>query len=248
MDKDNGFGEFFGSPFAKEYTDSLETAIRRSVSGICMTGDELRRLAEKKGTKRDVGYIDTIMELCCDLIRTSEMSQALVREDLPDESLKVVPMDYFIRDFAESCKKASKGSAVVKVKKSADVEVRTDRDSLRYLLLSFIRRWTVGGEGGKNAFEIVSEKKNETLNITLTALGTFVDGAHMGQPDVFETYYGEICKKLAKRIGASAELSDNALTVEIKLPEAGSGAVIEALSIEFERGFFDPFNIMLSNM
>ena len=75
-----------------------------------------------------------------------------------------------------------------------------------------------------------------------------MDEALVGQPDVFDSYYREVCMGFAERIGASAKLSDSELTVEIPLPDGKIGALTEAPSADRERDLFDPFSIMLGNM
>lgn len=75
-----------------------------------------------------------------------------------------------------------------------------------------------------------------------------MDESHVGQTDIFDSRYREVCMGFAKRIGACAELSDNALTVGIPLSDGNSRAVAEAASAEPERDSFDPFGVMLGNM
>ena len=248
MDNNKDFGEFFGSPFAAELISSTENVIRRSVSGIAAACETLSESAEKKHSKQDKQLIDGIMEMCCDLMRSAQLSKALTAEKLTDEDMSTIRVDAFLRDFAESCKEASKGRCTVTVGETSASYIRTDREALRFLLLSFVRRLTACGEGGKNAFEVSCGEKLKTLNISVRALGTFVDESHVGQTDIFDSRYREVCMGFAERIGACAELSDNALTVGIPLSDGNSRAVAEAASAEPERDSFDPFGVMLGNM
>lgn len=248
MDKENGFGNFFDDPFALEFINCTDNVIRRSVTGISASCEVLRESAEKKGGKQDKQLIDGIMQMCCDLMRSAELSKALAAEKLTDEDMSTVRTDVFLRDFAAGCEEASNGRCTVKVGATSVSYIRTDRELLRFLLLSFVRRLTAGCDGGKNAFEVSCGEKLKTLNISVRALRTFVDEARSGQPDIFDSHYREVCMGFAKRLGASAELSDNELTVEIPLPDGGSSALTEAPTAEPERDFFDPFSIMLGNM
>ncbi len=235
MDKNNDFGEFFGSPFAAELISSTENVIRRSVSGIAASCESLRESAGKKRSKQDIQLINGIMEMCCDLMRSAQLSKALTAEKLTDDDMCTVRADAFLMDFAAGCEEASRGRCTVTVGETSLSYIRTDREVLRFLLLSFVRRLTAGGEGGKNAFEVSCGEKLKTLNISVRALGTFVDEAHVGQTDIFDSRYREVCMGFAERIGACAELSDNVLTVEIPLSDGNSRAVAEAASAEPER-------------
>ena len=192
--------------------------------------------------------IDGIMAVCCDLMRGAQLGRALTAERLTDEDMCTVRADIFLRDFAAGCEAASRGRCTVKVGAVCPSYIRTDRETLRFLLLSFVRRLTSGGEDGKNAFEVSCEERLKTLNISVRALGTFVDEAHVGQTDIFDSHYGEVCMGFAERIGACAELTDDMLTVGIPLSDGNSSAVAEAVSPEPGRDRFDPFGVMLGNM
>ena len=248
MDDKKDFAEFFGSAFASELIDSTENLIRRSVSGIAASCESLRESAEKKRSKQDIMLIDGIMAVCCDLMRGAQLGRALTAERLTDEDMCTVRADIFLRDFAAGCEAASRGRCTVKVGAVCPSYIRTDRETLRFLLLSFVRRLTSGGEDGKNAFEVSCEERLKTLNISVRALGTFVDEAHVGQTDIFDSHYGEVCMGFAERIGACAELTDDMLTVGIPLSDGNSSAVAEAVSPEPGRDRFDPFGVMLGNM
>ena len=248
MDGKKEFGKFFGDPFALDYINCTDNVIRRSVTGISAACEILRESADKKGSKHDKQLIDGIMQMCCELMRSAELSKALAAEKLTDEDMSTVRTDTFLRDFAAGCEAASGGRCTVRVVETSVSYIRTDRELLRFLLLGFVRRLTAGGEGGKNAFEVSCGEKLKTLNISVRALRTFVDEARAGQPDVFDSYYREVCMGFAERIGASAKLSDSELTVEIPLPDGKISALTEAPSAEREGDFFDPFAIMLSNM
>ena len=248
MDKNNDFGEFFSSPIAAELIDSAENVIRRAVSGISASCESLRESAEKKHSKLDIHWIDGIMQNCCDLMRGAQLGRALTAARLTDDDMCTVKADSFIRDFAAGCKKASRGRCTVNVDKVCAAYIRTDKESLCFLLLSFVRRLTACGRDGKNDFVVSCGKKLKTLNITVRALGTFVDEAHIGQVDIFDSRYGEVCMGFAERIGACAELSDDTLTVSIPLSDGNSAAVTEAVTAAPERDSFDPFAVMLGNM
>ena len=248
MDKNNGFTDFFGSPFAADFIDCTDSVIRRSVTGISAACETLRESADKSRSKRDKELIDGIMQMCCDLMRSAELSKALSAEKLTDEDMSVVRADVFLRDFAAGCEAASRGRCTVKVGETSASYIKTDRELLRFLLLSFVRRLTAGGEDGKNAFEASCREKLKSFNISVRALRTFVDEPCVGQPDVFDAYYREVCMGFAERIGASAELTDNELIVSIPLPDGKSSAVTEAPAAEPERELFDPFSVMLGNM
>ena len=248
MDDKNDLAEFFMSSFASELINSTENVIRRSVSGIAASCESLRESADKKRSKQDKRLIDGIMASCRDLMRTAQLGRALTAERLTDEDMFTIRADIFLRDFAAGCEAASKGRCTVKVGEVCPSYIRTDRETLRFLLLSFVRRLTSGGEDGKNAFEVSCEEKLKTLNISVRALGTFVDEAHAGQTDIFDSHYGEVCMGFAEHIGAFAELSDDVLTVGIPLSDGNSSAVAEAVLPEAESSGFDPFGVMLGNI
>ncbi len=248
MDNKKDIERFFGDPFAAELINCNDSLIRRSVTGISASCEMLSKLAEKKGMKQEHGYIDNIMRMCCDLMRSAELSNALAAEKLAADDMIIVRADFFLGDFAGSCEAASRGRCTVTVGETSPSYFRTDRELLRFLLLSFVRRLTVGGDGGRNAFEVSCREELKTLNISVKALRTFVDEGLIGQPDVFDEHYREVCAGLAERLGASAEISDNELVVGIPLHDGSHGGLTEAPSAEPERDYFNSFSIMLGNM
>ena len=150
--------------------------------------------------------------------------------------------------FAKSCETAAQGKCTVKTGKLSASYVRTDRNALRLLLLSFVRRHILGAESGKAAFFIECGENAKNLEIKITASGTFVDVDDFGQPDVFSGYHSQVCMGLAERAGASAVVDNGSLTVAIPLAYGNSEPVAEAPAPEHESGFFDAFNIMLRDL
>ena len=155
MDEKKGFGKFFDDPFAIDYIDCMDNVIRRSVTGISASCEMLRESADKKGSKHDKQLIDGIMQVCCELMRSAELSKALAAEKLAEEDMSTVRTDVFLRNFAAGCESASCGRCTVKVGEVSVSYIRTDRELLRFLLLSFVRRSASGGKDGKNAFEVL---------------------------------------------------------------------------------------------
>ena len=109
MDEKKGFGKFFGDPFALDYINCTDNVIRRSVTGISAACEILRESADKKGSKHDKQLIDGIMQMCCELMRSAELSKALAAEKLTDEDMSTVRTDTFLRDFVAGCEAASGG-------------------------------------------------------------------------------------------------------------------------------------------
>ena len=245
MDKDNGMGAFFASPFAKKYLECSDNLVRRSVTGISAACEIMRSEAEKDGSKKENEMIEHIMTMCCDLIRNAELSKTLAASVMLPEDRKIIRADLFLSKFAAECAASSAGKCSVNIKEASSDYMETDRDTLRYLLLIFIRKKMNAFGGEKTEFEIECEKKLKTLNITLRSLRTFVDEEAVYSPDVFDEFPIEVCMGLAKRIGAAAAMNDDSLTVEIPLAGIGSTGIVAAPQPEFEMGFFNPFNIML---
>ena len=75
-----------------------------------------------------------------------------------------------------------------------------------------------------------------------------MDFDDFGQPDIFSGYPRQVCDGLAERAGAQAVLSDNCLSVVIPLSGSESALHVEAPEPLRERGFFDPFNVMLRDL
>lgn len=244
MENKNGLEDFFGSPFAVDYINSINYVIKRSVAGISAACDEL---ADKKDRRSDE-IAAGIMAMCRDLMRSAELSSALAAEKLSDDDLTAVRSDVFLERFAKGCVEASKGMCTVKIKNPPACCIKTDSELLRYLLLSFIRRCAAVGNGKKLTFEAECSESPKTLNIKISALRTFVDGDDAEQTDIFGAYHREVCMGLAQRIGARAELTDDSLTVVIPLADGNSPAALEAPAAEPESGSFNPFSIMLCDI
>ena len=245
MEKDNGMGAFFASPFAKEYLKCSDNLIRRSVTGISAACELMRGKAEKNDDRTECELIDGIMTMCCDLVRNAELSKALASGAPSAEDMKTVRADLFLAEFAAECEAVSCGRCRVSVKDAPAAFINTDRNTLRFLLLIFVRRVLLGCDGESAGFVIECAGKLKTLNITVRSLRTFVDEGAILTPDVFDEYPHEICSGLAERIGASAVLDRDSLSVEIPLSGGSGPAIVAAPEQEPRMGFFNPFGLML---
>jgi len=248
MDKNDGLKGFFESPFAGEYINCNDYLVRKSVSGIYASCELLSELAEKRGGKNERELIGGIMTACCELMRNAELSRALTAPVPEEQELTTLRTDTFLRSFAESCQAASGGRCIVRTGELCISYVRTDRDTLRFLLLSFVRRHILGSESENREFTVECGENAKNIEIKISASGTFVDFDDFGQPDIFSGYPRQVCDGLAERAGARAVLGDNCLTVVIPLPDGNSGIPVEAPSPVRENGFFDPFNVMLRDL
>ncbi|MBR5681817.1 MAG: hypothetical protein IKW96_00875 [Ruminococcus sp.] len=248
MDKTNDFTAFFENSFAKDFISCNEHTVRRAVTGISASCELLREAAEKRGDKKSRELTDCIMNMCCDLMRNAELSMALSAEKLPEEDMGAVRADIFVRDFVKGCLSAAKGRCTIEAGEVPDVYIRTEAEQLRLLLLGFIRRNILNAGDEKTAFRIECSAELKTLNISVRCLRTFVDGDMLADPDVFSGYYGEICRGLAERTGASAELSADTLSVVIPQTSSNGTAIMETPHAENETGFFDTFSLMLRDI
>jgi hypothetical protein len=248
MDNNHQLKSFFESPFAEDYINCTDYLVRKSVTGISASCELLRKFAEKNGGKAEQELIGGIMTACCELMRNAELSRALSAPLPEEQELTAVRTDLFLSGFAKSCETAAQGKCTVKTRKLSASYVRTDRNALRLLLLSFVRRHILGAESGKAAFFIECGENAKNLEIKITASGTFVDFDDFGQPDVFSGYHSQVCIGLAERAGASAVVDNGSLTVAIPLAYGNSEPVAEAPAPEHENGFFDAFNIMLRDL
>lgn len=246
MNDKNRAEAFFEEPFAKDYINCTEQLIRRTVTGISASCEVLGSMMKKKD-RGGRELIDGIMTMCCDLMRSAELSSALSAGS-EEQGSAVVRLDLFVRDFAEKCREVSRERCEIRTGEIPPVFVKTDRDMLRYLLLSYIRRTLTSSESGKAAFELKCGETDKNVIMELRALGTFVDGAVISVPDVFALYPVEVCSGLAARAGASAELSEEGLSVRIPQIDGNTGADVKAPAPEFNRGIFEPFNIMLRDV
>ncbi len=248
MDMNDELKGFFESPFAGDYINCTDYLVRKSVTGISASCELLGELAEKHGGRAEKELIGGIMTACCELMRNAELSRALTAPVPEEQELTVVRTDTFLRSFAESCQAAAGRRCTVKTGELSTFYVRTDRDTLRFLLLSFVRRHILGSESGNAEFTVECGENAKKIEIKITASGTFVDFDDFGQPDIFSGYPRQVCDGLAERAGAQAVLSDNCLSVVIPLSGSESALPVEAPEPLRERGFFDPFNVMLRDL
>lgn len=249
MEKNNGQADAPKDGFIEDYIKCSDYLVRHSVTGISASCELLRQGAEKRKRKKECELIDDILVMCCDLLRNAELAKALIPERENDgRNLSTVNVDRFLAELTSACEEVTNGRCSVTVRSDTMAFVRTDRDMLRYLLLCFIRRRICGNDAEKNIFEAVCEKTGENVRICIRCSGTFVDGEGFGQPEIFEMYYDKIVEGLARRIGAELTMEENGITVEIPLVDGLDTAVLEAAVPERERGFFDPFGVMLRDL
>ena len=248
MDRKNEITAFFGSSFAKEYLKCSDYLVRRSVTGISASCELLRETLEKCGSRESGEMIDSILTMCCDLMRNTELSRALASERLAAEELTSVRADVFIKELAAKCEAAADGKCSITVKSVPEVYIRTDRGTLQFLILGFVRNQIILADGEKAELEIECEAALKTLNISVRSLRTFVDEGAFSVPDVFSEYPDEIISGLAERISASAVSGRDSLTVEIPLTGSSGTAIVEAPPAELQESFFNPFNLMLRDI
>lgn len=248
MEKNNDVRAFFESPFAEDYLNCTDHLVRRSVTGISASCEMLRGIAEKSGDKVSCELVDNIMTMCCELMRNAELSKALTSAGVSSgKDLRALRVDAFLEDLARNCEAVMEGKCRISVEGASALYIRSNGEILRFLLLSFIRRSILNGGDGAE-FAAGCKETGKSVEIFIRVKRTFVDEKAFGQPDVFEAYPDEVTAGLAARIGAEARLSDEALYVEIPLPDGNSPAVVEAPSAEYGERFFNAFNIMLRDL
>lgn len=248
MDRKNELTDFFGSSFTKEYLKCSDYLVRRSVTGISASCELLRETLEKSGSREGGELIDSILTMCCDLMRNAELGSVLASGSLAAEELVSVRADIFLKELAAKCEAAADEKCSITVKSVPEVYIRTDRETLRFLILGFVRKQMLLADGEKTELEIECETALKTLNISVRSLRTFVDGGNSGIPDVFSEYTDEMISGLAERISASAVSGGDSLTVEIPLTGSSGTAIAEAPPAELQEGFFNPFNLMLRDI
>ena len=249
MENNNVVKDFFESPFAEDYLNCTDQLVRRSVTGISAACETLRGIAEKNGNKTEAELVDGIMTMCCELMRNAALSKALTKSsDDPDMGSVTLRLDTFLEDFAKNCTAATAGKCTVNVESVPAVYIRTNKELLRFLLLSFVRRSMISADGGEKAFDAGIKETGKSVEIFIRAKRTFVDEMVMGQPDVFEAYPVEVTMGLSARIGAETTLSDDRISVVIPLPDGNSAAAVRAPYAEYEERFFNAFNIMLRDI
>jgi hypothetical protein len=249
MENNNVVKEFFESPFAEDYLNCTDQLVRRSVTGISAACETLRSMTEKSGDKTGTELINGIMTMCCDLMRNAELSKALsgAASD-SDMDMTVLRLDSFLEDFAKNCMASSGGKCSFKIDTAPSVYIRTNKELLRFLLLSFVRRSIIGADGSEIAFDAGGKETGKSVEIFIKAKRTFVDGGGMARPDVFEVYPEEVAMGLSARIGAETTLSNDSISVVIPLPDGSSPAAVRAPYAEYEERFFNAFNIMLRDL
>ncbi len=249
MDKNNEVKSFFESPFAKDFLNSTDYLVRRSVTGISASCEILRGNAEKNGDKLSCELIDGIMTACCELMRNAELSKALAAAgDGAEKDMQTVRIDLFLSDFAKNCNAVMSGKCTVEAAECPTVYVRANAEILRFILLSFVRRSILDSDGGKAEFEAGCKETGKSVEIFIRAKRTFVDETLLGRPDVFEAYHSEILDGLSARTGAETICDNEGITVVIPHSDANSPAVVESPSAELGERFFSAFNIMLRDL
>ncbi len=244
MNNDNELKAFFESSFAEDYIKCTDYLVRRSVTGISAACELLRA-----DVRNDGGLIDGIMTMCCELMRNAELSKALMPPAGQEAGgMRTIRLDTFLSEFAESCMKTAAGGCRAAVGEASAVYIRTDKELLRFLMLSFVRRKMVRSEGGMPSFTVSCRENGKKAEIIIAAKGKFSNGTPFGQPDVFDAYPDEVTAGLAARLGASAEADGDSLVVAVPLPDGDDAVIVEAPAVEYEEGFFNPFNIMLRDL
>lgn len=249
MDRNDYLRDFFDSPFAEDYISCMDLAVRHSVTGISASCELLRELAEKHGTASDRELIDGIMTMCCELMRNAELSRALTAAPAEVRAGScILRTDTFLSDFAKNCERASSGRCSITLSGSPVLYIRTGRELLSFMLLSFIRRRLTAAPGGRAEFELSCAERNGSAEIKLSCLTDVSEDDLIGQPELLSEYPAEMTARLAERLGVSAETGSSSLLISIPLPDGVSPAVVELPAPAAEETFFNPFNIMLRDM
>lgn len=251
MEKNNELRDFFESSFAGDYISFNDYLVRRSVTGISASCELLEELADKRGSKTEKELINNIMTMCCNLMRTAEIGTLLTGSQPAEEEYTVFRTKMFLEELCRGCESAMGGKCSVKTGDISDLIIRTNKELLRYFLLSFIRRTIPALAGAaKPVFTASCEEKDGKARIFIGFEGEMSDGggSTLGGGEIFDAYPRQTDERFAELLGAELQYAGNGLYISVSVPGGEAPAVVEAPVIEQDPGFFSAYNIMLKDI
>lgn len=250
MKNKNELSEFFESSFAGDYINFNDFIVRRSVTGISAACELLGERAEKRGSKTEKELIGNIMTMCCNLMRTAGVGALLAGSQSAEEEYTVFRTKMFLEELARGCESAMNGKCSVETDAVSDIIIRTNKELLRYFLLSFIRRTVPLIADKKPGFTLGCEEKDGNARIFIGFEGEISAGGGdtLGGGEIFEAYPRQTDERFAELLGAELQYTENGLYIALPLPGGDSPPVVEAPLVESDLGFFSACNIMLKDL
>lgn len=251
MKNKNELREFFESGFAADYISFNDYLVRRSVTGISASCELLEELAQKRGSKTEKELIGNIMTMCCNLMRTAEIGTLLAGSQSAEEEYTVFRTKMFLEELSRGCESAMSGKCSVKTGDISDIIIRTNKELLRYFLLSFIRRTIPALTGaGKPVFTVGCTEEDGKARIFIGFEGEISEngGSTLGGGEIFDAYPDQTDERFAELLGAELRYAEKGLYISVPVPGGDAPAVVEAPMPGHDPGFFSAYNIMLKDI
>ncbi len=254
MDNVSSLSEFFKNPFAEEYLIYNDSAIRYSVSGISavceMLNENLKKSRSKSMNAYNAEMINCIMSMCCNLMRSSELSAVLANiSSSAGLDYSVIDVRDFIRLFSEKCSIVTMDKVLIKCSCDDNFRIETDISILVYFMLRFVRRFALSCRESVK-FELTGRCVDDRAEIILRAIA---DESEKGIPDeaesdFLEKYYDEINKMFSDKLGFETEYGEDFMKVTSSLYKGEKRSSLGNGRIIFSTDAFSKFNVMLGDI
>ncbi len=251
MDNKNNIEDFFKNPFAKEYLIYNDSVIRYSVSGISVVCEMLNENLRKKKSNFDDACItemtNCIMEMCYNLMRSSELSTMLANIPSAELNYSIVEVRDFIRLFSEKCSTVTMNKVLINCSCDGNFRINTDIDILVYFMIRFVRRFALSCE--KNAeFELMGRCVDDSVEIILKFKKDESKEIISVEDDFPEKYRDEINKMFSDKLSFKTEYGEDFMKVTSALYKGEKKSDLENGRIIFSTDKFSKFNIMLEDI
>ncbi|MCQ2470110.1 MAG: hypothetical protein MJ100_09905 [Ruminococcus sp.] len=243
MEKSKEMGEFFDSPFTKEYLQYSDVILRYSASlmkSLCVSEDGTPVRVTPENQK-------LITDMCGRMLRLSEISMCLA--DNCEMKREYIEMKEFSDEFAKKCLEATGGRVCVSVAECDKFRIIAEPELLKYMLLEFVRIAIENAEDEMPHFELECGECADSARIKLNVSGyggEIPDRSFFMCDELYDVYSKDICRRLAKKMGAECSFSDEALVIDFPLHNDDDKIIMRSAGCIPEGDELSPYKLMLS--
>ena len=242
LDNYSEMRSFFEMPFTKEYIKYNDIMVRYLAALLDVMGKD-----ESDPERSDL--CSQIMSISRRFLRSSEIAEAAASE-LSADSFEVIHIRSFISEFAGKSFASSGGRLSIDIAEIPDSTVLSSADMLRYIFLTYLRKYLNTFPKGKLKFIFGCRcEENSTiirLEYTENDENAF-PSAKLTIPELTDKYPDELCMILSARIGAECTVSEKSLELRIAPQEFRGDVTLKSKMITPTGGDFSPYDIMLAD-
>lgn len=241
MDNKENMKDFFDNPYAKEYLQYCNDSVRMAVAGITAAFGVVEEAASGKNSNIDISAFDVVREQCLNLMRTVEISTALMGGF---NEQRMISLDELLNELVSGCRSVLGERYVFTVAGERGGFVMGDQKTIKYIFLSVIRNIILNSDEDLRDFELSMSKTDSEAKLMLRCdRKVELNGSCVLDADL--ATFGEM---LASRLGGSFETRHDGCELVLPLVQPDGRVNVRSAVRYGDIGKYSTFNIMLGSL